>query len=674
MPTPGQMTFRRYGRSYHLRIQSADDLRRVLELDEAHWVATGAPISTINCDRTFLKLVDSDHNGRIMCFELKDAIRWLLGALSRHDGVAGGSDVLRLADVNTDTPEGGRIVESATKMLARLGKADAGQITLEQVRLVKAQAEATPVSEGGVVLPEAAADPQVKQFLSDIIATVGGAAHPSGSEGVDTEQLGRFLTRARAHLDWLEQARIPAGEKATAIMPLGNRTPRAFGVLGALAGKVDQYFAQCEAVAMDPRVADRIGLTEPDLATLDFDDPAVIAGVLRDAPLARPRADGRLCFSDPLNSHYAAAVADLRTKVVRPALGQAVTELSREQWRQVKDFFAAHEAWVSAKAGPNVEPLGEKKLQTYLDGPFADAAWALIADSARTAFVLDNIRLTEKFILYQANMKALANNFVSFPDLYDVRRRAMFEMGTLIMDGRHFNLSVRAADRAAHSAVARGSSMFVMYVEILAGEGEKVCELAVPVTSGGKGNLTVGKRGIFEGVNGSELDARVVQIIENPISVVEALVSPFKRIGAIVTGKIESLTGKAEKSLDASVAAAPVPGAAPKASGGLMAGGLLMGGGVAVAALGSAVAYFTKTLAGLEWWKILIGVGSAVLAVIIPTCVVAFLKLRRRDLSAILEGSGWALNARMRLTRKQRRFFTRRPRYPRGAKGVRRLW
>ena len=48
----------------------------------------------------------------------------------------------------------------------------------------------------------------------------------------------------------------------------------------------------------------------------------------------------------------------------------------------------------------------------------------------------------------------------------------------------------------------------------------------------------------------------------------------------------------------------------------------------------------------------------------LPTAIVAILKLRRRDLSAILEGSGWAINARMRLTFKQAHVFTCRPLLP----------
>ena len=225
--------------------------------------------------------------------------------------------------------------------------------------------------------------------------------------------------------------------------------------------------------------------------------------------------------------------------------------------------------------------------------------------------------------------------------------------------------------------------MFVLYVEVVpAGEGRPKYEVAVPVTSGGKGNLCAGKRGVFEDVAGVLHDAKVVQIIENPISVTEALASPFQRLGGLVTSKIGGLTAEAEKKLDAvgtsTLTAAttapkqPAAAAAPAAAPSPAAGNLLMGGSIAVAALGSAAAFITKTLAGLKWYKIIGGLVGAVLAVMVPISIVALMKLRRRDLSAILEGSGWAINARMRLTMSQARFFTRRPRYPIGAIGVQR--
>ena len=97
-----------------------------------------------------------------------------------------------------------------------------------------------------------------------------------------------------------------------------------------------------------------------------------------------------------------------------------------------------------------------------------------------------------------------------------------------------------------------------------------------------------------------------------------------------------------------------------------------MGGGVAVAALGSSLAYITKTLSDMWWYEVLGGIGIALLVIMIPLGILAYVKLRRRDLSAILEGAGWAINARMRLTQKQARFFSNRPGYPLIAKGIRR--
>ena len=60
--------------------------------------------------------------------------------------------------------------------------------------------------------------------------------------------------------------------------------------------------------------------------------------------------------------------------------------------------------------------------------------------------------------------------------------------------------------------------------------------------------------------------------------------------------------------------------------------------------------------------------------VALPTSIVAFLKLRKADLRAILEGGPAGVNARMKLTRKQRRFFTQKPAYPRSVKGIIKPW
>ncbi|MFP2928223.1 hypothetical protein ACLESO_24095 [Pyxidicoccus sp. 3LG] len=56
------------------------------------------------------------------------------------------------------------------------------------------------------------------------------------------------------------------------------------------------------------------------------------------------------------------------------------------------------------------------------------------------------------------------------------------------------------------------------------------------------------------------------------------------------------------------------------------------------------------------------------LVVMAPAGLLGWLKLRRRNLALLLEGSGWALNDRLMLTPALSSLVTRRPRLPKGAK------
>ena len=90
LASPTSVRFTRTGRAYHLDIATAADLRNALDLDEALWVATSAPIDTLHLDALFLQLVDTDHDGRIKPPELKDAIRWCLEVLCDARGLDAG--------------------------------------------------------------------------------------------------------------------------------------------------------------------------------------------------------------------------------------------------------------------------------------------------------------------------------------------------------------------------------------------------------------------------------------------------------------------------------------------------------------------------------------------------------------------------------------------------------
>jgi hypothetical protein len=656
-------SFDRFGRSFHLKIRSADDFERVLELDETHWVATSAPVHSLNFDKVFIRLLDKDDSGRILCGEVHRAIRWTLDVLKVRDGVSAADQELQLAAINPEHPDGARILSAVTNILRQLGDADSSVISLDQVRQVKTRLEAQPVSESGVTLPQATCDEDTRQFVADIVTCLGGVDHPSGARGVNQPQLETFIEQATAFLDWHAKGATGSGKKNSEITPLGDKTADAYATISSLSAKIDQYFSQCRAIKFDQRTADHFLVSEKELQEMDLADPAAIEKMMRAAPLSMPTEQCQLMPADAINIAYADQVHALFEKAVRPVFGKETKTLTEEQWRELQTRFEPHRAWVESKPAAAVETLGMDKLEAYLAPRFRKALESLIAASDETAVVMDTIRLTEKLILFQANLLTLLNNFVSFPHLYHPHKRAMFEMGTLIMDGRRLTFSVKVHDRKHHSELAKTSNIFVIYAEVDAKEDATGFEIAVPVTAGGKGNLCVGKRGVFEDIRGRHFDAKIIQIIDNPISLREAVLSPYQRFGRLISGKIESITASSEKRFDEQAQRAMDQ--APKTpSAALPTGGMLMGGGVAIAALSSAAAYVTRTIATVDKSNLMLTILFAALAVILPTALIAVLKLRRRDLSAILEGSGWAINARMRLTFRQANVFTCRPLLP----------
>lgn len=687
MQTTLPMHFNRYGRTYQLSIRSANDLAHVVDLDEAHWVATGTATSAIHLDPAFEGYLDTDSNGRIMCFEIKDAILWLLNHLSDRSDIDARSTTLRLAALDINHDSGANLLRSAQTILRQLNTDSMDTISLEQVRTMKAATEQTPVSAAGVVIPDATDDPALRQFITDIISTLGGTDHPCGKPGVTREHLTAFVAAAREFLDWHARCSLTQTAEAHASTATGTITAAMFDVFAALKPHIDCFFAQCDVIGFDARAADLTRPSDEALKAVRLNDTRTIETLLKQSPICEPRAKGNLFLDERANPAFLPQLQKLRSTVLNDILHRDTNVLTHEDWVRVKNHFVEHEAWLDEKQGAAVEKLGKQRLRECLDPSYAAKLNALIEESSATAKELGNIRQVEKLILCQAHILTLVNNFTSFPYLYDPHERAVFEIGTLVIDGRHLTFSVRVEDRKAHRALAQSSNIFVVYAEITPGpdvgtyrgkeETPRPYIIAAPVTYGGKGNLCIGKRGIFEDIHGNEADASVVEIIENPISIVEAMISPFQRLGRMLTGKIEAMATLAEKGFENKAETAVTQlqtggstgGAAPKA---LPTSGLLIGGSVAIAALGSALAFITKTLSELKWHQILVGIAVAILAVMIPVCMVTLMKLRKRDLGAILEGSGWAINARMRLTFKQGRMFTRRPAFPADAKGLQR--
>jgi hypothetical protein len=661
--------YRRYGKGYHFAIDSVQDLADAATLDDALWVATAAPIDSFRIDPIMLQLLDTNKDLRITAGEVKQAINWTLKHLRKQDGIQRGDTALTLEHIETSAPDGQAIADALRKIMP---PGDTRQpVTLSQVRRLKSAIEQQPISGSGVILPDAGQDQDITQFLKDIIACTGGAPHPGGTQGVNDNALATFQEQARQYIQWVQAGLLPNDDDRTPIKPYGTKTADAYTVFNRLQDKFEQFFIQCQAVQLDPELLQRLWPRDAHTAIEDTADTQQINALLQRASLSRPNPDAHLDFNAPCNPVYADDLAAFQRLVLRDQ-----TTMTAAQWRTIKATFSPYREWLTQKPGNMFDTLGLEKLEQYLDEKYTTAVRELISRSRDSSIALDQLCLAEKLALFQGGLMNFVNNFISMPDLYAPDRRALFEEGTLIMDGRHFNLCIRVFDRKEHVSITEKGVTFIMYLLLQRSAAQPQYEIAVPVAAGTRGGLVEGKRGIFHHVDGTEWNARIVQIVDKPISLTEATLAPFSRLSAAVTGRIEALSGSAAKDLEKAGADSvnmidqaareqqpTVVAAAPPANANL--GGTLAGAGVAVAALGSSFAFILKMIASIKnWWQLAGGIAAAILAVLIPTLIIAIIRLRRRDIKNLLEGSGWAINVTMRLSRQQKKYITSRPAKP----------
>ncbi len=66
---------------------------------------------------------------------------------------------------------------------------------------------------------------------------------------------------------------------------------------------------------------------------------------------------------------------------------------------------------------------------------------------------------------------------------------------------------------------------------------------------------------------------------------------------------------------------------------------------LALGAIGTAIASVIAGFLGLTWWKMPLAISGVILLISGPAMIMAYLKLRKRNLAPILDANGWAINA-----------------------------
>ena len=408
-----------------------------------------------------------------------------------------------------------------------------------------------------------------------------------------------------------DKAALKAWEDApkgdTAILPLGDATAAAEAALAAVEAEIDAFFAV------------------PD-----------------DLPLVTEETDKVLPLTKNLNPKWAGAIATFATTVAEPVLGKdAAEELTRLEWSAIKAKFAPYRAWQAAK------PVMAADTKAQLED-------------------------RERVLRYKLNLVSFLRNYVNQADLYDPACEAMFQMGTLYIAERACSLCFHVDNEAAHAALAERSECCLVYAKLTRKGSAETRNICAAITAGCTAPLYVGRNGIFFDRDGRDWDATVTKIVESQVSLKEAFWAPWRKLGQTVAEQVKKFIGDRQAAATAGVTKA-ADGSAAKEKGGNAAAlaGSVAALGVGIGMMGAAFAGLFGLVAGLPWWKTAIAVVAVLLAVSLPSVILTWFKLRRRDLGAILNAGGWAANRPLRFSNGLAREFTRLAVLPPGAYAAR---
>ena len=386
-----------------------------------------------------------------------------------------------------------------------------------------------------------------------------------------------------------------------------------------------QALADWEAKGQTPEVAvfgEATAAGEAALAAVESVIDAFFAPPA-DMPLVTEAPDVTLPLRDHLNPKHLEAIMAFADACVKPVLGDGVTSIDRIGWKKVKAAFAPYRAWVAAKPVMNAGKLGD---------------------------LVDE----ERVLRYKLHLLEFLENFVSMRRLYAADESATFQMGTLRIDGKEMSLCFHVASEAAHSALSGKSNCCVLYLKLTRPSEKAERSVCAVVTAGAVAQLYVGRNGVFFDRDGKDWDAVVTKVVENQVSLAEAFWAPWRKLGEGVASTVKKFLGAKQSAAQATVDASAQS---------TQAGGAAMASSVAAIGIGigmvtAAAASLMAVVSGMNAKEVAISIVALVLVVSLPSMILTWFKLRKRDLGAILNAGGWAVNRPMYFSMKRARAFT----------------
>jgi hypothetical protein len=641
--------FARAGGNDQVLLSSREDLEHLDQLDLTLWAALAMPTRGVCLDSRTLALLDSDGDGRILAPDILAAVRWCVEVLVDSSDILGGGDRLQLRALRD-----GPILAGARRILSSLGKDQAEAIELSDLADTKKIFVSARFNGDGVVTPDAAEDEATREAIENILAIMPPVMDRSGQPGVDRVTVGAFFSEARALHAWRERVR-----QTPALRPLGEATEAACALVEQLRTKVDEYFARCALGAYSPASAQAFEEAER-LAC------AASANLSR-LPLSTPAPRRALPLAAGVHPDWKGPLAAL-AQALCSRDEKPVEELTELEWIQLSESLAPTRAWVAEQPKTSVEKLDAARIEELATGAFEKTILELVERDAQLETEYAQISAVEKLLLFHRDLGRVLRSFVNLADFYR-GAGALFQMGRLYLDGRCCELCIEASDPGKHALLSAMASTYLAYCDCTRPNGARMC-IAAAFTDGDSDNLFVGRNGVFYDHQGQPWDATIVRTVSHPISIRQALWAPYKKLARLVQEQLMRRAAAAEEASSAELAGAAASATSmdkskrPESS--KIDVGTVAAIGVAIGGIGAMVTGVLAAFLGLGIWMPL-GFLLALVLISGPSVLLAYLKLRQRNLGPLLDASGWAVNGRGRVNIPFGASLTRMATLPKGA-------
>ena len=643
--------FENIGGTTRVKITKGEDIAHLSDLDPKMWTVLSCPVKGLEIDEKSLLYMDCDGDGKLRINDVICTSKWITGVLKNADLLLEGADSIDIEQINQDSECGKKLYNAARQILTNLGK-DGSVISVADMADIAAIFAKTRFNGDGVIVEAASDDAPVKAAIAAAVACTGGTLDRSGEQGVTAAQIETFYTALEEYAAWHDSA-VEA--------PFGDKTDAAIAAYEALDAKVKDYFMRSKLAAFSPESVASLDVQTSRIEAISADNLAGKTDDIASYPLVRITGKPEIDLSAAVNPAWAVQFATL-ISIVCPEKKL----LSEDDWTAIGAQFSAYTAWKASKAGASVETLGLETVKTLLAQDKKADLLDLVAQDVALAEEAGNIDMVGKFLYVYRDFYRLLRNFVTFHDFYekDKKVKAIFQAGRLLVDQRECRFCMNVADMGKHSAAAASSGMYLIYCDCTTRTKPGKISVVAAMTVGDVGDLVVGKNAVYYDENGLEWDAVITKIVDNPISISQAFWSPYRRMAAAVENLISknaadkdaklmkeatTLINAAPATLPADGSAAVKPAEAVPFDIGKFAG-IFAALGMALGMIGTALASLAKGIFALAWWQVILAFVGVLLVISGPAMVMAWLKLRRRNIAPLLNANGWAINAASKIS------------------------